>query len=357
VLRIPIDEALRAENIVQYDFISPYVDDLATVIDMEAIASSEIHIGADAMGGSGMAYYRAIKERYGLNMEVFNDTLDSTFAFMHCDKDGKIRMDCSSAYAMAGLVARKDDYDISFGNDTDFDRHGIVTKSVGLMNPNHYLSVAINYLAQNRPQWKQSLGIGKTLVSSSMIDRVAEALGKKVVEVPVGFKWFVEGLIKGNIFFGGEESAGASFLRKDGTVWSTDKDGIIMTLLAAEILATTGRDPGEHYQDLTASFGAPLYARIDAPANAQQCARLKKLTPEDITATMLGGEPIEAILTNAPGNGAAIGGLKVVAKNGWFALRPSGTEPIYKIYAESFISQTHLEQIQNEAQTIVSTLF
>jgi phosphoglucomutase len=357
VLRIPIDEALRAENIVQYDFISSYVDDLATVIDMEAIASSEIHIGADAMGGSGMAYYRAIKERYGLNMEVFNDTLDSTFAFMHCDKDGKIRMDCSSAYAMAGLVARKDDYDISFGNDTDFDRHGIVTKSVGLMNPNHYLSVAINYLAQNRPQWKQSLGIGKTLVSSSMIDRVAEALGKKVVEVPVGFKWFVEGLIKGNIFFGGEESAGASFLRKDGTVWSTDKDGIIMTLLAAEILATTGRDPGEHYQDLTASFGAPLYARIDAPANAQQCARLKKLTPEDITATMLGGEPIEAILTNAPGNGAAIGGLKVVAKNGWFALRPSGTEPIYKIYAESFISQTHLEQIQNEAQTIVSTLF
>jgi phosphoglucomutase len=357
VLRIPIDEALRSENIVQYDFVSPYVDDLANVIDMEAIASSEIHIGADAMGGSGMAYYRAIKERYGLNMEVFNDTLDSTFAFMHCDKDGKIRMDCSSAYAMAGLVARKDDYDISFGNDTDFDRHGIVTKSVGLMNPNHYLSVAINYLAQNRPQWKESLGIGKTLVSSSMIDRVAEALGKKVVEVPVGFKWFVEGLIEGNIFFGGEESAGASFLRKDGTVWSTDKDGIIMALLAAEILATTGRDPGEHYQDLTASFGAPLYARIDAPANAQQCARLKRLSPEDITATMLGGEQIEAILTNAPGNGAAIGGLKVVAKNGWFALRPSGTEPIYKIYAESFISQTHLEQIQNEARTIVSTLF
>ncbi|MBE0499710.1 MAG: alpha-D-glucose phosphate-specific phosphoglucomutase [Campylobacterales bacterium] len=357
VLRIPIDEALRAENIVQYDFISPYVDDLATVIDMQAIASSEIHIGADAMGGSGMAYYRAIKERYGLNMEVFNDTLDSTFSFMHCDKDGKIRMDCSSTYAMAGLVARKDDYDISFGNDTDFDRHGIVTKSVGLMNPNHYLSVAINYLAQNRPQWKESLDIGKTLVSSSMIDRVAKALGKKVVEVPVGFKWFAEGLIEGSIFFGGEESAGASFLRKDGTVWSTDKDGIIMTLLAAEILATTGRDPGEHYQDLTASFGAPLYARIDAPANAQQCARLKRLSAEDITATMLGGEPIETILTNAPGNGAAIGGLKVVAKNGWFALRPSGTEPIYKIYAESFISQTHLEQIQNEARTIVSTLF
>ena len=357
VLRVPIEEALRCEHIVEYDFVSPYVDDLATVIDMEAISVSGIHIGADAMGGSGMAYYTAIKERYGLNMEVFNDTLDSTFAFMHCDKDGKIRMDCSSAYAMAGLVARKDDYDISFGNDTDFDRHGIVTKSIGLMNPNHYLSVAINYLAQNRPQWKESLGIGKTLVSSSMIDRVAKALGKKVLEVPVGFKWFVKGLIEGSIFFGGEESAGASFLRKDGTVWSTDKDGIIMTLLAAEILATTGRDPGEHYQDLTTNFGAPLYARIDAPANALQCARLKRLSPEDITATMLGGEQIEAILTNAPGNGAAIGGLKVVAKNGWFALRPSGTEPIYKIYAESFISQTHLEQIQNEARTIVSTLF
>ncbi len=357
VLRVPIETALQAENIVQYDFITPYVDDLGNVIDMEAIASAQVYIGADAMGGSGMAYYRAIKARYGLNMDVFNDTLDSTFSFMHCDKDGKIRMDCSSAYAMAGLVARKDDYDISFGNDTDFDRHGIVTKSVGLMNPNHYLSVAINYLAQNRPQWKQNLGIGKTLVSSSMIDRVAEALGKKVIEVPVGFKWFVEGLIEGNIFFGGEESAGASFLRKDGTVWSTDKDGIIMTLLAAEILATTGRDPGEHYQDLIKKFGAPLYARIDAPANAQQCSLLKKLSPEDINAKLLGGEPIEAILTNAPGNGARIGGLKVVAKNGWFALRPSGTEPIYKIYAESFISETHLEQIQNEARAIVEKLF
>lgn len=357
VLRVPIEEALRAENIVQYDFISPYVDDLANVIDMEVIASSGIHIGADAMGGSGMAYYRAINERYGLNIEVFNDTLDSTFSFMHCDKDGKIRMDCSSPYAMAGLVARKDDFDISFGNDTDFDRHGIVTKSVGLMNPNHYLSVVINYLSQNRPLWKQDLGIGKTLVSSSMIDRVAEALDKRVVEVPVGFKWFVEGLIEGSIFFGGEESAGASFLRKDGKVWSTDKDGIIMSLLAAEILATTGRDPGEHYQDLTKTFGAPLYARLDAPANAQQCRLLKKLSPKDITATILGGEKIESILTNAPGNGAAIGGLKVVAKNGWFALRPSGTEPIYKIYAESFISEAHLKQIQNEARAIISKLF
>jgi phosphoglucomutase len=304
-----------------------------------------------------MAYYRAIKERYGLNMETFNDTLDSTFSFMHCDKDGKIRMDCSSPYAMAGLVAMKEKFDIAFGNDTDFDRHGIVTKSVGLMNPNHYLSVAINYLAQNRPQWKTTLGIGKTLVSSSMIDRVAESLGKKVIEVPVGFKWFVQGLVEGSIFFGGEESAGASFLRKDGTVWSTDKDGMIMTLLSAEILATTGRDPGEHYRDLTDKFGAPVYARIDAPANAEQCKILKKLSPEDVKEEMLAGEPIEAILTNAPGNGAAIGGLKVVAKNGWFALRPSGTEPIYKIYAESFIDEAHLKQIQDEAQAMVNKLF
>ncbi|MEE8588621.1 MAG: phosphoglucomutase [Sulfurimonadaceae bacterium] len=258
VQRLTLEEALKADNVVEYDYVTPYVNDLENVVDMDAIAKSGILIGADAMGGSGMAYYRAIKERYSLNMEVFNDTLDSTFSFMHCDKDGKIRMDCSSPYAMAGLVALKEKYDIAFGNDTDFDRHGIVTKSVGLMNPNHYLSVAINYLAQNRPQWKNDLGIGKTLVSSSMIDRVADALGKKVIEVPVGFKWFVNGLVEGSIFFGGEESAGASFLRKDGRVWSTDKDGMIMTLLAAEILATTGRDPGEHYQELTEKFGAPI---------------------------------------------------------------------------------------------------
>lgn len=357
VKKLSLDDALKANNIVEYDYITPYVDDLENVINMDAIAKSGILIGADAMGGSGMAYYSAIKKRYGLNMEVFNDTLDSTFSFMHCDKDGKIRMDCSSPYAMAGLVALKEKYDIAFGNDTDFDRHGIVTKSVGLMNPNHYLSVAINYLAQNRPQWKSDLGIGKTLVSSSMIDRVADALGKNVIEVPVGFKWFVDGLSKGKIFFAGEESAGASFLRKDGTVWSTDKDGMIMTLLAAEILATTGRDPGEHYQELTEKFGAPIYARIDAPANAEQCSILKKLSPEDVKEKILAGEPIEAILTNAPGNGAAIGGLKVVAKNGWFALRPSGTEPIYKIYAESFIDEAHLKQIQEEAQAMVSKLF
>lgn len=357
VRRVPLEEALRADNVIEYDYITPYVDDLQNVIDMEAIARSGIRIGADAMGGSGMAYYRAIKERYGLNMETFNDTLDSTFSFMHCDKDGKIRMDCSSPYAMAGLVAMKERFDIAFGNDTDFDRHGIVTKSVGLMNPNHYLSVAIDYLAQHRPQWKSGLGIGKTLVSSSMIDRVASALGKKVIEVPVGFKWFVDGLVEGSIFFGGEESAGASFLRKDGTVWSTDKDGMIMTLLAAEILAVTGRDPGEHYRELTDRFGAPVYARIDAPANAEQCRILKKLSPEDVKEKVLAGEPIEAILTNAPGNGAAIGGLKVVAKNGWFALRPSGTEPIYKIYAESFIDEAHLRQIQDEARAMVNKLF
>lgn len=350
-------EALNANNIKEYDYIGPYVEDLQNVIDMQSIAKSGIRIGADAMGGAGMAYYKAIKEHYGLNMDIFNDTLDSTFSFMHCDKDGQVRMDCSSPYAMAGLVALKENYDIAFGNDTDFDRHGIVTKSVGLINPNHYLSVAIDYLAQNRPQWKSELGIGKTLVSSSMIDRVANALERKVIEVPVGFKWFVDGLTKGEIFFGGEESAGASFLRKDGSVWSTDKDGIILALLSAEILAVTKRDPGEYYQELTQKFGTPAYARIDAPATSEQCAILKNLSVENIKEQSLAGEPIEAILTNAPGNGAAIGGLKVVAKNGWFALRPSGTEPIYKIYAESFIGEEHLKQIQQEAQSIVKRLF
>ncbi|WLE96603.1 MAG: phosphoglucomutase (alpha-D-glucose-1,6-bisphosphate-dependent) [Candidatus Electrothrix communis] len=356
VKAIPLQEALKAENVQLYDYITPYVNDLEQVVDMKIIAASGIRIGADAMGGAGMAYWQAIKERYGLNMEIFHNSLDSTFSFMHCDKDGKIRMDCSSPYAMAGLVAMKEDFAISFGNDTDFDRHGIVTKSVGLMNPNHYLSVAISYLAQNRPQWRTDLSIGKTLVSSSIIDRAAAHLGRKVVEVPVGFKWFVDGLLKGTVFFGGEESAGASFLRKDGTVWSTDKDGIILNLLAAEITAKTGRDPGEHYQELTEQFGAPIYARIDAPANPEQKAVLKNLKPEDVQVTTLAGEPIIAVLTNAPGNDAPIGGLKIVAKNGWCALRPSGTEDIYKIYAESFIDEAHLARIQEEAKEMVAAL-
>jgi len=351
-----LEDALQSAGVHQYDYVTPYVEDLGSVVDMEVIANSNIRIGADAMGGSGLAYYGAIKERYGLNMEVFHDSLDSTFSFMHVDKDGKIRMDCSSSYAMAGLVALKDDFDIAFGNDTDFDRHGIVTKSMGLMNPNHYLSVAIAYLSENRPLWKKDLAIGKTLVSSSIIDRVAASLGRKVLEVPVGFKWFVDGLLHGTIFFGGEESAGASFLRKDGTVWSTDKDGIILNLLAAEITAKTGRDPGEHYKELTDRFGAPIYARIDAPASIEQKAVLKKLAAEDVKEDMLAGEPIQAILTNAPGNDAAIGGLKVVAENGWFALRPSGTEDIYKIYAESFIDEAHLKRIQDEARAMAAKL-
>ena len=351
-----MEDALQSANIHHYDYLTPYVDDLVNVIDMNIIAQSNIRIGADAMGGSGLSYYRAIKKRYGLNMEVFHDDLDSTFSFMHVDKDGKIRMDCSSPYAMAGLVALKEDFDIAFGNDTDFDRHGIVTKSVGLMNPNHYLSVAIAYLSENRPLWKKDLAIGKTLVSSSIIDRVAASLGRKVLEVPVGFKWFVVGLLHGTIFFGGEESAGASFLRKDGTVWSTDKDGIIMNLLAAEITAKTRRDPGEHYRDLTDKFGAPIYARIDAPASIEQKAVLKNLAAEDVKEDKLAGEPIKAILTSAPGNDAAIGGLKVVAENGWFALRPSGTEDIYKIYAESFIDEAHLGRIQDEARVMVAKL-
>jgi phosphoglucomutase len=356
VKKISLPDAMKSANIQQYDYITPYVEDLNNVINMDSIAKSGIHIGADAMGGSGLAYYAAIKERYGLNMEIFHDTLDSTFSFMHCDRDGKIRMDCSSPYAMAGLVALKDDFDISFGNDTDFDRHGIVARSVGLMRPNDYLSVAIAYLAQNRPQWRTNLAIGKTLVSSSIIDRVAADLDRKVIEVPVGFKWFVPGLLRGTIFFGGEESAGASFLRKDGRVWTTDKDGIIMNLLAAEIIAETGSDPGEHYKELTDKFGVPVYARIDIPATAEQKAILKKVVPGDVTEGTLAGEPIEAILTNAPGNNVPIGGLKVVAKNGWFALRPSGTEDIYKIYAESFIDEDHLKCIQEEAKVMVDKL-
>jgi phosphoglucomutase len=354
IVRIPWTRALKLENVRRYDFTTPYVDDLGAVIDMDLIAESGIHIGADPMGGSGIAYWTPIAERYGLKLDVINEIVDPTFRFMCVDKDGKIRMDCSSPSAMAGLIGLRNRYDIAFGNDTDFDRHGIVTPSAGLMNPNHYLAVAISYLFAERSGWPRDAAIGKTLVSSSMIDRIAQSTGRKMSEVPVGFKWFVDGLLDGSCGFGGEESAGASFLRKNGTVWTTDKDGIIMDLLAAEITARTGRDPGEHYRVLTEQFGEPVYERIDAPASPAEKAILKELSPQQVTATELAGEPITARLTRAPGNGAAIGGLKVVTENGWFAARPSGTEDIYKIYAESFKGQEHLQQIQSEARDIVA---
>jgi phosphoglucomutase len=354
VKRMPWEQAIRAANVHRHDYITPYVTDLDQVIDMKVIRESGIRIGADPMGGSGIAYWQPIAQHYGLELELVNETVDPTFRFMCVDKDGKIRMDCSSSSAMAGLIELKDDYDIAFGNDTDFDRHGIVTPSVGLMNPNHYLAVAISYLFSNRPRWSAQAAIGKTLVSSSMIDRIAEDSGRTLNEVPVGFKWFVDGLLNGSLGFGGEESAGASFLRQDGTVWTTDKDGIILNLLAAEITARTGRDPGQHYRDLTDRFGAPVYERIDAPASPEEKAILKELSPDQVTATELAGEAITARLTEAPGNGAAIGGLKVVSRNGWFAARPSGTEDIYKIYAESFIDGDHLQNIQTEAREIVS---
>jgi len=352
-----MEDALSAHCIQAYDFVTPYVSDLVNVIDIQAIQKAKIKIAADSMGGAGMAYYKAIKEMYNLDMTLYHDRVDETFSFMHCDHDGKIRMDCSSPYAMAGLVKLKDDFDIAFGNDTDFDRHGIVTPTEGLMNPNHYLSVAIWYLSQHRPLWSDSLGIGKTLVSSSMIDRVVNSLGKKVVEVPVGFKWYVNDMFEGKIAFGGEESAGASFLRKDGTAWSTDKDGIILTLLAAEICATTGKNPSEHYKALTKEFGEPVYARIDVPSTPEQKAILKKLSPSDLKVDTMAGEKIEEVLTKASGNGASIGGLKVVSKNGWFAVRPSGTEDIYKIYAESFLGESHLKEIQEEAKAMLTSLF
>jgi phosphoglucomutase len=354
VKRIPLEEALKTKYLIKYDFVTPYVDDLQNVIDMQLIQKSNLKIGADAMGGSGFAYYKAIKEKYNLNMEIFNGFADFTFSFMHCDKDGKIRMDCSSPHAMAGLIKYKDKFDISFGNDTDFDRHGIVTKSKGLLNPNHYLAVAIDYLYKNRDF--QGLGIGKTLVSSSMIDKVCEDNGIKILETPVGFKWFVEPMSDGDIFFGGEESAGASFLRKDRGVWSTDKDGIIMNLLSAEMLAKNGYDAGISYEKLTQKFANPIYARLDAVASYEQKEILKNLSPDDIKTTSLANETIEKIITVAD-NGAKIGGLKVVAKNGWFAIRPSGTEDVYKIYAESFIDENHLQTIQKEAKEIVDTLF
>ena len=353
VKRIPFDDAIALQSSQAYDYITPYVDDLESVIDMQVIADADLKIGVDPLGGSGIAYWEPIAKKYGLNIEVVNTKVDPAFSFMTVDKDGKIRMDCSSPYAMASLIELKDSYDIAMGNDPDFDRHGIVTPS-GLMNPNHYLAVAIQYLFENRPQWGSEVAIGKTLVSSSMIDRVAAHIKRKLVEVPVGFKWFVDGLFGGTLGFGGEESAGASFLRKDGTVWSTDKDGFILALLAAEITAKTKQDPSIIYRSLEDKFGSPIYQRIDAPASPDEKAKLKSLSPSSVTSDSLAGEPITEVLTEASGNGAAIGGLKVVTENGWFAARPSGTENIYKIYAESFLGESHLKQLQVEAQDIVS---
>ena len=357
VKRMPLERALRAGTTREHDFVRPYVDDLASVLDMEAIRSAGLALGADPMGGAGVAYWEPIAETYGLDLEVVNERVDPAFGFMRLDHDGRIRMDCSSPHAMAGLVALKDRFDVAFGNDPDFDRHGIVTRSAGLMNPNHYLAVAVAYLFTHRSGWPEGAAVGKTLVSSSMIDRVAASLGRRLAEVPVGFKWFVDGLLDGSYGFGGEESAGASFLRRDGTVWTTDKDGILLALLAAEITAVTGRDPGEHYAALEERFGRPVYARTDAPASRAQKAALKRLSPEDVAADTLAGEPVLAKLTSAPGNGAAIGGLKVVTENGWFAARPSGTEDIYKIYAESFRGEEHLAALQAEAKEIVSAAF
>src|SRR5262245_6980950 len=353
VKRIPFEQAMKASTIRQEDFLMPYVQDLRNVIDMDVIRSAGIALGVDPLGGAAVHYWEPIRDVYKLNITVVNPKVDPTFSFMTVDNDGKIRMYCSSPYAMASLLGLKDRYRVAFGNDTDADRHGIVTPSAGLMNPNHYLAVAISYLLGHRPNWPVQAMVGKTLVSSGMIDRVVAKLNRQLCEVPVGFKWFVPGLVDGSFCFGGEESAGASFLRRDGSVWTTDKDGPIMNLLAAEITATTGKDPGEHYREMTASFGNPYYKRIDAAATPEQKAKLGKLSPEAVTASTLAGEPITAKLTKAPGNNAAIGGLKVGTANGWFAARPSGTENIYKIYAESFKDERHLEAIVTEAQQIV----
>ena len=354
VKRVPYEKAIRAASTRQEDFVLPYVRDLSNVVDIDSIRGANLKLGVDPLGGASLPYWDPINSTYGLNVQVVNRTIDPTFSFMTVDHDGKIRMDCSSPYAMERLVGLKDQYQVAFGNDTDADRHGIVTPSVGLMNPNHYLAVAIQYLLTYREQWRPSVVVGKTLVSSSMIDRVVKKLGRKLMEVPVGFKWFAPGLFDGSCCFGGEESAGASFLRQDGTVWTTDKDGLIMDLLAAEITARTGKDPGEHYKELTAQFGTPLYTRVDAPATPEQKARLRELNPESVTASTLAGEPIIAKLTRAPGDDAPIGGLKVVTATGWFAARPSGTENIYKIYAESFTDQSHLNAILSEAEEIVN---
>jgi phosphoglucomutase len=357
VKRVPYERALKSDTTRKYDYVSSYVNDLGAVIDMDTIAGSGLRLGVDPLGGAGVAYWPRIEERYRLNLTVLNTNVDPTFRFMTCDWDGKIRMDCSSPYAMASLIAIKDRFDVAFACDTDHDRHGVVTPTSGLLNPNHYLAVAIDYLFRNRPQWKKDAGVGKTLVSSSIIDRVAQDLGRRLDEVPVGFKWFVDGLLDGSLGFGGEESAGASFLRRDGGPWSTDKDGLILGLLSAEITAKIKKDPGVRYRELTDNFGAPVYERIDAPATPEEKAILSKLSPEQVSAKELAGEPIVAMLTKAPANGAPIGGLKVVTKNGWFAARPSGTENVYKIYAESFRGEEHLRRIQKEAQALISKTF
>ncbi len=353
VRRMPYEQARRAATIRPYDFVSAYVDDLPDVIDMDAVRAAGLKIGVDPLGGASVAYWQAIAERYGLDLTVVNAATDPTFRFMTVDWDGKIRMDPSSPYAMAGLIELRDGFDLALGNDADADRHGIVTRGAGLLNPNHFLSAAIAYLYPHRPDWPADAAIGKTLVSSSMIDRVGADLGRRVVEVPVGFKWFVPGLLDGSLAFGGEESAGASFLRRAGGPWTTDKDGIILCLLAAELTGRLGRDPGEVYRGLTERFGAPVYRRIDAPATPEQKAVLSRLSPDDVRTSTLAGEPIRDVLTRAPGNGAPIGGLKVVTANGWFAARPSGTEQTYKVYAESFLGPDHLERILEEAQQLV----
>ncbi len=356
VRRIPLARARAADTTQTYDFLGTYVDDLPNAIDLDAVRESGLRIGADPLGGASVAYWGEIAERHHLDMTVVNPLVDATFRFMTLDWDGKIRMDCSSPFAMASLIAAKDTYALATGNDADADRHGIVTPDGGLLNPNHYLAVAISYLFGNRENWPKDAAIGKTLVSSSMIDRVAEDLGRQLIEVPVGFKWFVPGLLDGSVGFGGEESAGASFLRRDGSVWTTDKDGILLCLLAAEITVRTGKTPSQLYDELTAKHGDPVYARIDAPANREQKAVLAKLSPEQVTATELAGEPITATLTAAPGNGAAIGGLKVVTESAWFAARPSGTEDVYKIYAESYQGPEHLAQVQQAARDLVSSV-
>jgi phosphoglucomutase len=357
VRRMPYERARRAASTHLHDYITPYVDDLAGVIDMTAIRSAAVRIGVDPLGGAGVHYWAPVIARYGIDVTVVNGALDPTFRFMTVDWDGRIRMDCSSPHAMAQLVAMRDRFDVAFANDPDHDRHGIVTPTAGLMNPNHYLAVAISYLFTHRSLWSTGAAVGKTVVSSGMVDRVTAGLGRRLVEVPVGFKWFVDGLLTGSIGFGGEESAGASFLRMDGTTWTTDKDGIILGLLAAEITATLGLDPGARYVELTREFGAPVYERIDAPATHEQKRLLAQLSPPQVDAKELAGDAIRAILTTAPGNGASIGGLKVITDNGWFAVRPSGTEEVYKLYAESFRDRPHLERIQAEAQAIVARLF